>query len=207
MTRNIQHEYEKDHTVRETQAEYITENTQALIPMNDDFNESEDFNEILHKSPTFANLTTYEKRFVVESLDDFMSGNIRTHQEIADDIGCNRDTLRKLKLRGAASHVISELLPDIAKYDSPQALAKIRKAIDEDWRAGKFYLEFTGQYVQKSQQAVLHANMTDMSGNVNSPGQIMDRIVIQFAGLGYDIERLVTEIREKWQELKANGQI
>jgi len=162
---------------------------------------------ILHQSPSFVNLTPYEKAFVIEILNDFISENIRTHGEIAEAIGCHRDTLRKIKIRGTASAVISDLLPQIAKADSPQVLAKIKKAIDEDWRAGKFYLEFTGQYIPKSQQAILHANTADFTGNINSPRDIIIRIVEQFANLGYDRQRLLNEIGQTWDQLKEDGQI
>lgn len=163
--------------------------------------------ESLYKLDNYPNLTQYEKQYVIEIVKDFISGITRTDREIAASIGCTPTGLWKLKARGVVGHVLADLLPQIARIGSPEVLHKIRNAIETDWRAGKFYLEFTGQYVQKSQQAVLHANMQDYAGNVTSPQQLTERIVQQYASLGYDIERLVSEIRGKWAELKGNGSI
>lgn len=184
----------------------IVEPAENINPIESDDIDIVD-NPLVESDSDYIRLSKTEKLYVNEVVKEFISGDIKTDTELIEILGIPNPSLYRIKARGRASRVIANILPQLAKIHSPEVLNRIRKAIDEDWRAGKFYLEFTGQYIQRSQQAVLHANMNQGLDNITSPGQLMERIVTQFASLGYDEERFVTEFRGKWNELKANGQI
>lgn len=160
----------------------------------------EDVIELAQSCRGYASLSHAQKKLLRALIDDFVSGNIHTNEDLAEKAGISTRNVYYCKKNPVFIQVLSEILPDLAKTRSIDVLEKIYKQIERDWQAGKWWLQFTGQWIPSSKQAVLHARTQDFA-DTGTESSATAQFLIKLGQLGWSEERLVA----LWRELKAEG--
>ena len=173
----------------------LTTEIQALQPSNET-----DYTDIVESSTAFTSLSPHQRAILKAMVDNFLLEIIETDAQIAEKVGCHPQTVLNARHSRVFQAAIREILPQLATVKSLDVAQKIYKWIDKDWKAGKYWHELAGVFIQRSQSLNIHANMTqtDQSSTVSD---IIDEFLINLGASGYPIEKIVS----RYHELRSEG--
>ena len=158
-------------------------------------------------APLLTKLTTVRRQILFELITNMVSDDKQTDGQIAAHLGIDRKTVYRARQNPVFSTLLSMMARDITKGLADRAIGNLVN-MKSNVKAQEILLRIAEVYNPTQRILALTGKLPqDMTGNVTSPQQILDRFVTIMAGLGYDLTRLTDEIGQKWDELKANGQI
>lgn len=153
---------------------------------------------------SFVSLAPNQKNVLAAMIDDFMSGNIRKDTEIAQDLGISVKTVYNCKTHSGVTSALTQLMPEIVKAKLPKYLAKIEEHGEKDYKALELLLKYAGLYVPSSRNVNVNANISAQSEPTNQV-EVLERHLMRYMSVGYDLQRYITEVSEVWQRLQADG--
>ena len=175
----------------------MAEQSAALLPQNPDLDISAD---LAPYYPIVSTLTNIQIKILAEIADDMISGNKRSDVDIAQELNVHYKSVYNARKNPAFGTALGIIVREIVKGKTDNIVANIIEHGKKDWKADKFLLEYTGQFIQRSQQLNIHANMsqTDQPGTLSA---IIDEFLINLGASGYPIEKIV----QRFHELRSEG--
>ena len=170
----------------------------------EDYAQSE-YSEIANYSTHFAMLTPTQRRVLIAFLDDFVSEDMRTDTEMADDLGVDRKTIYNCKTNPRFGLALQQIMPELVKTKLPKYLSTIEDHGQKDWKALQFLMEYAGLWAKTTRNLNLTAQIGAEQGQSGSPGAVMERQVEIFRGIGYTLDRYIEEFTEVWRRREDEG--
>ncbi len=184
--------------VKEARNNYQVETAlQPIDPAIADFEVTED---IAENYSYFAKLTSLQRALIVELASNMTRENRLTDVETAEKLGIGVKTIYNCRQLPHFAQALAVIVRETVRGNEDNILAEIYRAIKKDWRAGIELLKYDGSYITRSQQAILHANVSDFT-QLNSERATVDEILIRFGELGLSVER----VAQRMQELRDEG--
>lgn len=149
-------------------------------------------------SHDLAQLTQTQKAVLKAIVEDFLSGSKQTDEAISQSLCVDRTTIYRCRQHPVFTRVLAAMCKDIVRSRTNKTLNNIEKAAEKDWRASKFLLELTGEYVQTSRTQNLNVNVNTQP---NSPAQYFVMLVQQLKATGYTLDRAIEELTAAWNEI------
>ena len=128
----------------------------ALLPQNPNLDVPA---ELADYFPIVATLTKNQLDVLKELATDLVSGNKRSSVEIAAECGISVRSVYNCRQNPAFGTALGVITREIVKGNTDVIIDNVIKASKTDWRAGKWLMEYTGQFIQRSQQLSIHASM------------------------------------------------
>ena len=169
----------------------------VTLPANPNLDVPEELAEYF---PIIATLSQNQLDVLKELATDLVSGNKRTSVQIAETCGISVKSVYNCRKNPAFGTALGVITRELVKGNTDVIIDNVIKASKQDWRAGKWLMEYTGQFIQRSQQLSIHASMDGQT----SPGDfqsMIEEFCIKIGAVGYPIEKVV----ETYQRLRAEG--
>lgn len=158
--------------------------------------------QVLTNYTQFGKLTNIQRTLLMAMVTDILSEKQRSYVQLAKDLGINRHTIYNSLANPSFNGALGLLMVAIARGESHVYMNLMRKkALEGDYRATKFMLEYGGTYTKKLEQRNVNVHVDGLmsSGNVTTLDDAVRQFLISLGNKGWSIERLVGI----WDELKA----
>jgi len=140
-------------------------------------------------SQSFVTLPTVRKKVLLAYLQDFVTEDIRTDSQIAEDLGIDRKSVYNALHDPRFADAIGEIMPELARIKLPKVLVNAVKLSAKSPRVIEFLARFTGAYVPKSQSLQTNIHLRRASVAV-SPDQAIDSFILKLFSLGWSPDRI-----------------
>lgn len=179
----------------------IPSNKQNLLPTISSNEEAEDY---LQNISTFVRLTALQKAYLLVIIRDTVAEKPRTQVEVAKELGCHVRNIAFMHANPAFNTCLGLLMVGITRGETHIYVAQMRKlALNNDFRAIKFMLEYGGTYVKKAQLTTQNLNVTMQQEDTTTESfvEAVDKFLTRMGGRGWTAERIVT----RFQQLASEG--
>lgn len=152
-------------------------------------------------------LSTNQLKILYELIMNTFADHKLSMNEIARRSGISERSIAYMKLNKEFVEVYNHIVKILASNLTGEVLENLRKLSQTQTSAGKLLLEYTEQFIPRSQQAIIsHKIQHNLSnGDVRSPQSAVVEFVVRFGALGYDKERLLLEVNSAYDALKAEN--
>ena len=161
----------------------------------------EDINEDLSLlAPYMASLTPQQQTILVACAQNVFSEITLTDTEIATKCSVDRKTVYRARQNSTWGTALTLLIRSVVKGSTDKIVQRIANASEKDWRAAKFLLEYTGEYVQRSQSENINVNVST-GGRVQSIQAATEELVKAMIDSGYSLDQFT----QLYHRIKAEG--
>ncbi len=168
---------------------------QALTTYSPNFELTEN---ISQNFATFSQLTQTQIAVIIEMSKNVVSDQRLTDEQLASKLNISRQTVYLCRQNQHFCQALAVIIRETVKGNTDRIVSNIVDASKKDWRAGKFLMEYTGQYTQRLQTQNLNVSV---SLDSELPGDAVDTLIVRLGALGISLDR----ITERYIELKNQG--
>lgn len=172
-----------------------------LLPI---ISNNEEADEFLQNLSSFVRLTPLMKSYLMMIISDTTSEKQRSQPEMAKELGCSVRNIGFMHANPAFATCLGLLMVGISRGETHLYVAQMRKlALNNDFRAIKFMLEYGGTYIKKAEIMTTNLNMMMQHEEIPTESfmEAVDKFLIRMGSRGWTAERIVT----RFQQLAAEG--
>ena len=171
------------------------------LPTINNATEAEDF---LQQLSAFTRLSAIQKAFMMAIINDTMAEKPRSLEEIAKQLGCTPRNLCYVQANPNFNMALGLMMVGISRGRTYIYVSQMHKlALNNDFRAIKFMLEYGGTYVKKAQLTTQNLNVTMQQEDTTTESfmDAVDKFLTRMGSRGWTAERIVT----RFQRLATEG--
>jgi hypothetical protein len=178
-------------------------NIATLEPVLDTENLPEIDDALAQIAPIVGNLTNMQITALKVIAENVLSENRLTEDEIAAKIGVDRKTLYNYRQKPTFGAALAVIIREIVRGNTDNIIADVWEHGRKDWHSRKFLLEYTGQYVQRSQSQNLNLNLSGSASDMQprSIQDAVDQLIMSMIDSGFSLEQFC----ERYRRIRAEG--